>query len=106
MQRQRVYKIVLIVALSLLAIGLFFVLLRLVSGSGGMSWLWLSSFYLIAGFALLAISFQGFHRLKNLSYTMWIFTAVTFSMFYPQYFTGIGTFSFKSLIIPLLQIMM
>jgi len=102
----RAYKIALIIALSLLAIGLFFVLLQLVTGSSEMTWLWLSSFYLIAGFVLLAISFQGFQKLKNLSYTMWIFTAVTFSLFYPQYLTGIGTFSFKSLIIPLLQIMM
>lgn len=106
MQRQRAYKIALIIALSLLAIGLFFVLLQVVVGSSGMTWLWLSSFFLIGGFGLLAISFQGFQKLKNLSYTMWIFTAVTFSLFYPQYLTGIGTFSFKSLIIPLLQIMM
>ncbi|MBG0858826.1 MAG: bile acid:sodium symporter family protein [Bacteroidales bacterium] len=37
---------------------------------------------------------------------MWIFTAVTASMFYPQYFTNIGDFQLKSLIVPLLQIIM
>lgn len=66
----------------------------------------LSSIILIASLALMAISFQGFEKLRGFSYTFWILTAVTFSLYYPQYFTGIGDFSFKSLIVPLLQIIM
>lgn len=65
-----------------------------------------SSIFLISGLALMAIAFQGFPKLRGFSYTFWILTAVTFSLYYPQYFTGIGDFSFKSLIVPLLQLIM
>ncbi|MEX2232964.1 MAG: bile acid:sodium symporter family protein [Cyclobacteriaceae bacterium] len=54
----------------------------------------------------MAISFQGFEKLRGFSYTFWILTAVTFSLYYPEYFTGIGDFSFKLLIVPLLQLIM
>jgi len=49
---------------------------------------------------------RGFEKLKGFSYTLWIFTAVTASLFYPQYFLSIGTFQLKRLIVPLLQIIM
>lgn len=65
-----------------------------------------SSIFLIASLALMAIAFQGFPKLRGFSYTFWILTAVTFSLYYPEYFTGIGDFSFKSLIVPLLQLIM
>lgn len=65
-----------------------------------------SSICLIASLALMAVSFQGFEKLRGFSYTFWILTAVTFSLYYPRYFTGIGDFSFKSLIVPLLQLIM
>ncbi len=55
---------------------------------------------------MLAIAVRGFHVLKGLSYTIWIFTAVTASLFYPEYFTSAGNFQFKTLIVPLLQIIM
>ena len=35
-----------------------------------------------------------------------MFTAVTTAMFYPQYFVSMGGFPLKSLIVPLLQIIM
>jgi BASS family bile acid:Na+ symporter len=57
-------------------------------------------------FILLAIGVRGFDSFKGLSFTIWIFTAVTASMFYPQYFTSAGSFQFKTLIVPLLQIIM
>jgi BASS family bile acid:Na+ symporter len=37
---------------------------------------------------------------------MWMFTAVTTAMFYPQYFVSMGGFQLKTLIVPLLQIIM
>jgi BASS family bile acid:Na+ symporter len=37
---------------------------------------------------------------------MWMFTAVTAAMFYPQYFVSMGGFPLKTLIVPLLQIIM
>ena len=61
---------------------------------------------LIGLFMCLAIGFSGFKATKSFSYTVWIFTAVVASMFYPQYFTSYGSFELKRLITPLLQIIM
>lgn len=62
--------------------------------------------FLIAFFLSTAIAVRGFTAFKGFAYTIWIFTAVTASMFYPQYFTSVGSFQFKTLIIPLLQVIM
>ena len=61
---------------------------------------------LISGFISLAIGVRGFHIVRGFSYTIWIFTAVTASMFYPHYFTSVGNFQLKTLIVPLLQVIM
>lgn len=61
---------------------------------------------LITGFVALAMGVRGFEKLKGFSYTIWIFTAVIASMFYPEYFVSIGNFQLKRLIVPLLQIIM
>ena len=61
---------------------------------------------LIPGLIALALAVRGFQKLKGFSYTLWIFTAVTASMFYPQYFISVGDFQLKKLIVPLLQIIM
>lgn len=61
---------------------------------------------LIAGLVLLATAVRGYQKFKGFSYTLWIFTAVVSSMFYPQFFISIGDFQLKKLIIPLLQIIM
>lgn len=65
-----------------------------------------SGLLLILGLMSLALAVRGFEKLKGFSYTLWIFTAVTASMFYPQYFTSIGDFQLKKLIVPLLQLIM
>jgi BASS family bile acid:Na+ symporter len=57
-------------------------------------------------FLLLAFGVRGFKSVRGLSYTILIFTAVTASMFYPGFFTSVGSFQLKSLIIPLLQVIM
>ena len=56
-------------------------------------------------FIALAIGMRG-TVLKGLSFTVWVFAAVTMSMFYPQLFTEIGSFQLKRLIVPLMQIIM
>ena len=61
---------------------------------------------LVLGFIALAFGVRGFQAAKGFAYTIWIFTAVTASMFYPQFFTSAGDFQFKTLIVPLLQIIM
>lgn len=62
--------------------------------------------FLIAAFIAMAIAVRGFQKFKGFSYTLWIFTAVISSMFYPQYFISAGGFQLKKLIVPLLQIIM
>ncbi len=66
----------------------------------------LSGFFLIPAFMTLAIGVRGFQSLKGFSYSLWIFTAVSVSMYYPQFFLSAGGFEFKRLIVPLLQIIM
>jgi BASS family bile acid:Na+ symporter len=61
---------------------------------------------LIAGFITLSVAVRGFQKFKGFSYTLWIFTAVIASMFYPRYFLSAGDFQLKKLIVPLLQIIM
>lgn len=56
-------------------------------------------------FIALAIGIRG-TRFKGLSFTVWILAAVTTSMFYPKYFTEIGDFQLKKLIVPLMQLIM
>ncbi|MEK6781168.1 MAG: bile acid:sodium symporter family protein [Bacteroidota bacterium] len=97
MKKDQFYKILLVLALGLLIVGLLFANNAQVVPA---------SFSFIGGFSLLAISLQGFAGLRGFSYTCWILTAVTFSLYYPHYFIGIGGFSFKLLIVPLLQIIM
>jgi BASS family bile acid:Na+ symporter len=62
--------------------------------------------FLIAGFVGLALAVRGFPLFKGFSYSLWIFTAVTVAMYYPQYLLSVGDFQLKLLIIPLLQIIM
>lgn len=57
-------------------------------------------------FGCLAIGVRGWEKLKGFSFTIWIFAAVTISMFYPGYFQKIGAFELKVLIVPLLQLIM
>ena len=97
MQQTAFFKYALILSIGLLAAGLFFLYQEQTTAS---------SILLICSLALMAISFQGFPKLRGFSYTFWILTAVTFSLYYPEYFTGIGDFSFKLLIVPLLQLIM
>lgn len=66
----------------------------------------LSGVALVLFFVSLALGVRGFDNLKGYSYSLWIFAAVTVSMYFPQYFLGVGSFQFKKLIIPLLQIIM
>lgn len=62
--------------------------------------------FLILGFVGLAVAVRGFSLFKGFSYSLWIFTAVALSMYYPTYFISIGDFQLKKLIVPLLQIIM
>ncbi|CAN0533110.1 unnamed protein product, partial [Scytosiphon promiscuus] len=54
----------------------------------------------------LALGMQGISLIKGLSFTFWIFAAVSASLFFPEPFREIGDFQLKLLIVPLLQIIM
>ena len=62
--------------------------------------------FLIGGLIALSIAVRGYPKFKGFSYSLMILTAVAISMYYPQYFIGVGDFQYKKLIIPLLQIIM
>ena len=65
-----------------------------------------SGLLLISCFISLAFAVRGFETLKGFSFSFWILTAVTASMYYPSCFFGTNTFDTKILIVPLLQIIM
>jgi bile acid:Na+ symporter, BASS family len=62
--------------------------------------------FLICGFIALSIAVRGFPKFRGFSYSLMILTAVTVSMYYPEYFSGVGDFNYQLLIVPLLQIIM
>jgi bile acid:Na+ symporter, BASS family len=97
MKKINVYKIIMGFAL------LFFVVFLAMAFAGNIA---STGPLLIVFFISLAIAVRGFKSVKGFSYTIWIFTAVTASMFYPQYFTSVGDFQLKTLIVPLLQVIM
>lgn len=58
-------------------------------------------------FISLAIGVRGTDTIfKSFAFSLWIFAAVTFSMFYPQYMTTWGGYQLSNLIVPLIQLIM
>jgi len=92
-----IFKFLLISALLFLSITIIMIAL----GSGSNAGIPLMLFFL-----LLALAVRGTQKFKGFSFTILIFAAVTVSMYYPAYFTNIGDFNLKKLIVPLLQIIM
>ena len=66
----------------------------------------LAGWALTLGFGLAAFGVRGSEKLKGFSFSLIIFTAVTFVMCYPARFVTLGGFSMSTLIVPLLQIIM
>lgn len=66
----------------------------------------LIGFTLVAAFFLLALGILGVSSLRKFSYTIWILTAVTAAMFYPDHLVTVGNFQLKNLIVPFVQITM
>ncbi|EHQ24354.1 bile acid:sodium symporter family protein [Mucilaginibacter paludis] len=57
-------------------------------------------------FIALAMAFRNNNLLKGFSFTVVIFAAVSFAMYYPAHFVQLGNFKLSKLIIPLLQFIM
>ena len=91
------YKILIIASIICLMLGLIMILLGSYTISGP---------FFVFFFLLLAIGVRGNTKYKGFSFTILIFSAVTISMFFPSYFTNIGDFKLKRLIVPLLQLIM
>ena len=97
MKKINIYRILIGISILLLVVSLLLVFTGNFKASG-------PPFILF--FLSLAIGVRGFKTVKGLSYTVMVFTAVAASMFYPQFFTSVGSFQLKTLIVPLLQIIM
>ncbi|MBW4891821.1 bile acid:sodium symporter family protein [Mucilaginibacter sp. HMF5004] len=61
---------------------------------------------LMLTFMSLALAFRIQPKLKGFAFPLIIFGAVSFAMYYPQYFVSVGNFKLSKLIIPLLQVIM
>ena len=97
MKNNSIYKILLGCSLLLFVVSMVMILSGNVAGTGPL---------VVGLFMCLAIGVRGFQSTKSFSYTIWIFTAVAASMFYPQFFGTWGSFKLSILIVPLLQIIM
>lgn len=62
--------------------------------------------YIITGLVCLAVGGLGTPKIRQMSFTIWVFAAVAIGMYYPHYFQNIGDFKFTSLIVPLIQLIM
>ena len=97
MKNNLIHKILLGISLLLFIVSMVMILMGKIAETGP----------LIIGLLMcMAIGIRGFKRTKSFSYTVWIFTAVAASMFYPQLFGTWGNFKLSILIVPLLQIIM
>ncbi len=94
---QKPYKLLLIASL----VCLITAITMLIMGYGSQSGPAVVFFFL-----LLALAIRGHKKFKGFSFTVLVFAAVSVSMFYPAFFTNIGEFQLKSLIVPLLQLIM
>lgn len=62
--------------------------------------------FIIAFFLLAALYLRSTKNYQSFAFTWVIFASVCVSLYYPEVFRGIGDFSFKSLIVPLLMLIM
>ena len=97
MKNITIYQILLGCSALLFIVSLALILNGNVAGTGP---------FMIGLFMCLAMGVRGFTSTKSFSYTIWIFTAVAASMYYPQLFTSYGNVKLSIFIVPLLQIIM
>jgi len=97
MKKVTIYKILLSCTALLAIIAVVMISLGNVAATGPL---------IVGSLMCLALGFRGFNATKSFSYTIWIFTAVAASMYYPQLFTTWGSLKLSILIVPLLQIIM
>ena len=62
--------------------------------------------FVIGSFVLFVLFLNRTKNFSGFSFTFIILAAVTASLYYPEFFRGVGDYQFKSLIVPLLMIIM
>lgn len=62
--------------------------------------------FIVGFFAGLAIGVRGLSNLKGFAFTLWVFAAVAYAMFYPSHIHEIRGFNTEALIVPLIQLIM
>lgn len=97
MNKTKIYKILLILALLVLLIALGMIFTGSIPEAGPI---------LIALFVLLALGVRGFIMTKGLTFTLLILAVVTTALYYPAYFLQINDFELALLITPLIQVIM
>ena len=97
MKQNSIYKILLGCSILLFIIALVMIVQGNIATTGPL---------IVGSLMCLALGFRGYNATKSFSYTIWIFTAVAASMYYPQIFSTWGSFKLSILIVPLLQIIM
>lgn len=65
-----------------------------------------AGYFFMGMFAAFAVYARGNDTLKGFSFTIWIFFAVSVSMYYPQFFRQWGSYKLTGLIEPLMMIIM
>jgi BASS family bile acid:Na+ symporter len=65
-----------------------------------------AGYFFMGMFAAFAIYSRGNNALKGFAFTIWIFFAVSVSMYYPQFFQQWGSYKLTGLIEPLMMIIM
>lgn len=89
-----------------IALGLAALLFLIIIGMAITGHIDQAGLFILGFFALLALGFNGYEKMKGLIFTTMIFAGVAAALYYPVYFTHIGDFKFTVLIIPLIQIIM
>ncbi len=97
MKKKPIYSIAFGIAMILFVILLVVIFMGNLQQSGPL---------MIAFFCILAFAFSGYKSLNGYVFTAMIFIGVSLALYYPQYFTHIGSFKLTALIIPLIQIIM
>jgi bile acid:Na+ symporter, BASS family len=91
------YTIFLVIAVACLLAVVALISMRRIADAG---------FFFMGMFAALAIYSRGNPTLKGFAFTIWIFFAVSISMYYPHFFVQWGSYKLTRLIEPLMMIIM
>ncbi|MGF1670198.1 MAG: bile acid:sodium symporter family protein [Balneolaceae bacterium] len=95
--KDKVYRALLGIALLCIPV----IILMLILGYGV-----LTGPVVVGFFVFLAIGIRGLPHLKGFAFTVWVFAAVAYAMYYPSHIHEIRGFNTEALIVPLIQLIM